>query len=83
MSRRIFNRLHIELSLLAGKNIPRMELWEEVGEHYDPRNLTKERALQFLTDKLGADSTVVKAFRRWDPNKETPEETMERLCRTG
>jgi len=83
MGRRIFNYLHTELSLLAGKRIPRMELWEEVGEHCDPRALTKEQALRFLTDKLGAASPVVKAFRHWDPNRETPEEMMERLCGTG
>jgi len=80
MGRKVFNHIHAELSLLAGKLIPRMELWGEVGESYDPRTLTKEQALQFLTDKLGPDSKVVKSFKRWDPEADTPEEIMERIC---
>jgi len=68
-----FNELHAQLSLLAGKLIPRMKLWEEVTEICDPRTLTKEQVIERYPE-------VAKAFKNWDPNRDTPEEIMERLC---
>ena len=72
-ARRAFNHLHLELSLLAGKNIPRMELWEEVSEFCDPTALTREVVLERYPQ-------MREAFKHWDPSQETPEEIFERIC---
>jgi hypothetical protein len=83
-SRKVFDYLHTELSVLAGKFIPRMDLWEE----FDGPP-TKETALlwlkrspaQVLQDiperKL---RRLTKRFERWDPNADTPEEIFARIC---
>lgn len=71
--RKTFDELHVQLSLLAGENIPRMKLWEEVSEFTDPRALTKEQVIEHYP-------AVAKAFKHWDPNRDTPEQIMERLC---
>jgi len=71
--RKTFDKLHLELSLLAGENVPRMQLWEQVSEFTDPRTLTVEQAVENYP-------VVAKAFKHWDPNRDTPEEIMERLC---
>lgn len=73
MGRRCFDYLHMQLSLLAGENILRMRLWEEVSEVCDPRALTKEQAIERYPE-------VAKAFKNWNPNRDTPEEIFERLC---
>jgi hypothetical protein len=83
-NRKIFNHLHEELSVLAGKFLPRMELWEE----FDGPP-TKETALLFLRE--GAAQylpdvperkirLLTKRFERWDPNYVTPEEIFARIC---
>jgi hypothetical protein len=73
MSRRTFDKLHVELSLLAGENIPRMQLWMEVSEFCRPEELTTDMVVEHYPQ-------VAKAFKNWDPNRDTPEEIMERIC---
>lgn len=72
-NRKVFDRLHLELSMAKGENIPRMQLWMEVGETCDPRALTKETAMELYPE-------VAKALSRWDPDRDTPEEIFERIC---
>ncbi len=89
-NRKIFDYLHTELSVLAGKFIPRMELWEEF-DAFDCFSVypTKEIALRFIRDgkaqvlqeipekKL---RRLTKRVERWDPNQDTPEEIFARIC---
>lgn len=89
MGRKVFNHLHEALSLLKGELYPRMRLWEEVGKYYDPVTLNKMEAYCFFScflDTLLPEVPVkkrkaaLKKFRRWDPNVNTPDEIMERIC---
>lgn len=89
MGREVFNHLHEELSLLKGELFPRMELWNLVGQHFDPISLTKDQALAYLfvysPDSLPEVPAkkirrMVKRFERWDPEADTPEEIFERIC---
>lgn len=82
--RKVFNHLHEELSVLAGKFIPRMELWEE----FDGPP-TKETALIFLRETVPQVfpeisekklRRLTKRFERWDPNRDTPAEIFARIC---
>ncbi len=85
MSRRIFNWIHTELSVLVGHFIPRMELWNELGEMFALETLTYEQGLEFLESNPlaamgnGFLSRVIKRYQKWDPNLDTPEEIMERI----
>jgi hypothetical protein len=87
--RKVFNHMHEELSLLKGELFPRMRLWEEVGEYYDPMSLTKMDGYNFLANFLSTllpevpvekRQRMLKRFRRWDPNADTPEEIFTRIC---
>ncbi len=88
--RKVFNYLHEELSVLAGRFIPRMSLWEEFDSFASFSVYpSKEIALRFLRDgsaqvlqeipekKL---RRLTKRFERWDPNADTPEEIFARIC---
>ena len=88
MGRRVFDHLHVELSLLKGEFLPRMPLWEEVGQITDPMTLTKEQAVDFLTASLSTllpevperkRRRMIRKFQRWDPEADTPEEVFERI----
>lgn len=88
-NRKIFDHVHEELSLLRGELFPRMELWNSVGEYYNPVTLNKMEAYIFLDNFLATllpevpakkRRQVLKKFRRWDPNATTPEEIFERIC---
>jgi len=81
---RVFDHLHEELSLAAGRLVPRMDLWEE----FDGPP-TKEIALSFLRERTAPVlqdiperklRRLTKRFERWDPNQDTPEEIFARLC---
>lgn len=93
-NRKVFNHLHVELSVLAGENISRMELWEAVSKFGDPRHLSKEEALNFLDegfrflhDFVAHPESVVatnfdrmlESFKKHDFTIETPEEILERI----
>jgi hypothetical protein len=82
--RKIFDYLHMELSVLVGKFVPRMDLWEE----FDGPP-TKEIALRFLSDRAAKVFPEIpekklrrlsKRFERWDPNADTPAEIFSRIC---
>ena len=84
MDRKIFNHLHEELSVLVGRLIPRMDLWEE----FDGPP-TKEIALSFLRERTAPVlqdiserklRRLTKRFERWDPNADTPAEIFSRIC---
>ncbi len=90
--RKVFNHLHVELSVLAGKNISRMHLWEAVSNYGDPRLLTKESALRFLEAEgygylrelrlaPGNDGfdRMLASFKKHDFTIESPEEILERF----
>ena len=88
-SRKIFDHLHEELSLLRGELFPRMVLWKEVGHRSNPMALTKELAVDFLINSLSTllpevperrRRGMIQRFERWDPNADTPEEVFERIC---
>lgn len=89
MGRKVFDHLHTELSLLKGELYPRMDLWSEVGHYIDPMTLTKELAVDFLINSLSTllpevpekkRTRMIKKLERWDPDADTPDEVMERLC---
>jgi hypothetical protein len=82
--RKVFDYLHTELSVLAGKFIPRWDMWEE----FDGPP-TKERALRFLRERAAQVlpdipekklRRLTKRFERWDPDADTPEEIFSRIC---
>ena len=93
MSRKVFDYLHTELSVLAGKFLPRMDLWDEFDSfaHFDVHP-SKEIALRFLREgkapilqgiperKL---RRLTKRFERWDPDADTPEQIFSRICGGG
>lgn len=82
-TRKVFNHLHQELSMLMRTNISRLELWSQVG---DPMNLTHRQAVAFLEEEAPALydhpnlSKMTEKFKRWNPNVDSPEEIMERIC---
>jgi len=89
MSRHIFDHLYEELVMLKGEWIPRMRIWNAVGDFYDPVALTKEEAVIFLTNfaatllpEVPAKKRLrmIKRFKRWDPDADTPEEIFTRIC---
>lgn len=80
MSRKVFDKLHEELSLARNELYPRYELWVSVGEYgYDAEDLQPEEASNWCRDNghLG----VAAKIRNYDPNLETPEDIMDRLTR--
>ena len=88
MSRRIFNWLHTELSLTLCRPVPRMDLWSEVGEMFSLDTLTHEQGLEFLESYMPKivqlsqheRDSIIQRYKKWDPEQDTPEEIMERLC---
>ncbi len=79
MSRRVFNKLHEELSLARNKLYPRYELWQSVGEHgYDADNLQPNEAANWCRDN--GHLHLAGKMRKYDPDLATPEEIMTRLC---
>ena len=91
-ARRTFDYLHAELTMFCGVEIKRFAVWQELE---DPNNLTPELAADFLEtptarelspihkphrDLDGDWRRMVGRVRNFNPDKETPEETMERLC---
>ena len=88
--RKVFDYLHTELSVLAGRFLHRMDLWEEF-DAFDCFSVypTRETALRFLSERAAQLFPEIpekklrrlsKRFERWDPNADTPEEIFERIC---
>jgi hypothetical protein len=78
MSRRVFNKLHEELSLAAGSLVPRWPLYQEIqSSGFDPEDMSPEEASVWCGDN--GHSKVARKMRRYNPDLETPEEVMERL----
>jgi len=89
-SRKVFDHLHEELSVLAGRFIPRMDLWGEFDAyaHFSVYP-TKEIALRFLEDRKAQIlqeiperklRRLAKRLARWDPDAATPDEIFARIC---
>jgi len=75
--------------MLKGEWIPRMRIWNAVGDFYDPMTLNKMEAYIFLVNFLATllpevpmkkRQKMLKKFRRWNPNVDTPEEIFTRIC---
>lgn len=93
MDRRRFEHLHVELSLAAGRNLPRYELWLCLREHgLDPEELEAEELEDFEQrhlDAFLAQQAVHLSPRKrrrlqrrlggFDPTRETPYEWMARI----
>jgi hypothetical protein len=93
VDRRRFDNLVIELSVAAGRLVPRYALWLHLHElGLDPVGLPKRDLLAFLDDELRGFMSVHdleisdRALRRlrsridrFDPRYPTPEETMRRI----
>ena len=78
MSRRVFNKLHEELSLAAGAPVPRWPLYQDVqSSGFDPEDMSPEEATLWCQDNDYP--KVARKMRRYNPDLETPEEIMERL----
>ena len=79
MSRKVFNKLHEELSLARNELYSRYQLWISVEEYgYDADNLQPGEAANWCRDN--GHLTVAGKIRNYDPNLETPEEIMERIA---
>jgi hypothetical protein len=86
----------MELSMLMGENLSRMEIWSEISAcDIDPRDLTKDQALWFLrrpetviflSETFGSVDCkklfkLAEKLDKWDPNSDTPEEIFERISK--
>ena len=88
ISRRIFKWIHTELSLALCFVVHRMDLWSEIGEMFSPNTLTYEQGLGFLKSYMPKviqlsqyeKDSIIKRYKKWDPEQDTPEEIMERIC---
>lgn len=79
MIRRVFNKLHEEVSLSLGKAYNRYYLWLSVSEYgYDPEDLQPSEASNWCRDN--GFLSVAGRMASYDPSIETPEEIMERIC---
>jgi len=93
MGRRRFAHLHMELSLAAGRLVPRWALWLHLaGRGWHPERLTREAVLAFHRDHLDAflaeqgltlsaraARRLGRELARFDPRRPTPEETLARF----
>lgn len=92
---KVFDYLHQELSLAANKLVPRYELWTAMAlqDAHPMFELTSEKAAQFLAqgtgkfleklrEQVGAKEwgRLVKRVHQFNPDIDTPEEVMKRLC---
>lgn len=78
MSRRVFDKLHTELSLARNELYPRYELWQSVSEYgFDPENLSPEDAMIWARDN--GHLTIAGKMRKYNPDLDTPEEILERI----
>jgi hypothetical protein len=78
MGRKVFNKLHEELSLERNKLYPRYELWQSVGEYgYNPDDLQPDEAANWCRDN--GHLTLAGKMRKYNPNLATPEEIMTRI----
>ena len=93
MGRRRFEHLHSELSVAAGRLIPRYALWLHLhGLGRDPENLSREGVLSFARGPMEGfladhgihlsprvERRLMRSLERFDPRHDTPSEVMERL----
>lgn len=78
MSRRVFDKLHEELSLARNELYPRYELWQSVGEYgYDAENLQPKEAANWCRDN--GHLTLAGKMGTYNPDLDTPEEIMTRM----
>lgn len=91
--RRVFDHLHVELSVGVGRLVPRYALWLRMREAgLDPERLTREQALSFcrrhLAVLLGELGLVLarrparrleRELGRFDPGRPTPYERAARV----
>lgn len=79
MSRKVFNKLHEELSLSSGALVPRWPLYQDVESYgFNPEDMSPEEAGLWCRDN--GHLTVAGKMRKYNPDLETPEEIMERLA---
>jgi hypothetical protein len=91
-NRRTFDYLHAELTMFCGAVIKRFDVWQELD---NPQELTPELAADFLErdqvrliklvqrphqDVAGDWRRMVGRVRNYNPETETPEEVMDRIC---
>jgi len=93
VGRRRFAHLHAELSVAVGRVVPRFALWLAVaGGPGGPERLTREAVLAFAREglpeflhahRLSLDVRSARRLRRrlarFDPDRPTPEEVLERM----
>jgi hypothetical protein len=91
--RRAFDHLHAELSVAAGRMLPRYALWLRlVDAGLDPERLRREQSLAFCRDHAaaflaeqgialssGGARRLERAVRRFDARFPTPYERLARL----
>jgi hypothetical protein len=78
MSRRVFNKLHEELSLARNELYPRYELWISVGEYgYNQDDLKPSEAANWCRDN--GHLTLAGKMSKYNPDLATPEEIMGRI----
>ena len=94
MSRKLFNRLFVELSVAIGKRVPRYALWLELHDlGWNPESLRVTEALAFcdgpmdgfLTDRemqisKHARNRLRRELAKFDPTRPLPQEILDRLC---
>ena len=95
MGRKRFDKLHVELSVLAGVNLPRFDLWLDVSEKagHSPNILSAEMyagyclvsASEFLRKRghslpNGGLRRLAKMMAEFNPDQDTPEDIIKRLA---
>jgi hypothetical protein len=79
MNRKVFDKLHEELSLSQDRLYPRYDLWVSVREYgYDADNLQPSEASNWCRDN--GHLLVASKMAKYKPDVQTPEEIMGRIC---
>jgi hypothetical protein len=92
MSRRVFDHLHVEISVCVGSPVPRYELWLRLRDlDLDPEALSAPQAAEFCRGGLlpflaqngmwiapRALRSLTRSLTRYDAGDVTPYERMER-----
>jgi hypothetical protein len=93
LQRRGFDHLFAELSVAAGRIVPRYALWLRIGEQgFDPALLSRDDVLAFSRDQLPgflaehdialqprSARRLARRLRGFDPMRPTPEEHLARM----
>jgi len=77
-TRKIFNKLHEELSLKQGKFYPRWELYNSLSDlGFDPNDLSTEDTAIWC--RAHGHINIAGKMRKFNPDSQTPEDIFQRI----